>query len=120
MITSPSLIAPAIGELACTSQGFLLLVALTRNAWSPGTGALMTFALGLSGWKCQVPLVSLLIMRLAMSSSAIANEHAATPASKKAKPFMRLPPDLVIVLDTYRRNPWSGSTRASRPRAYSQ
>jgi hypothetical protein len=42
-------------------------------------------------------------MRLARSSSAIANEHAATAASKKAETFMRFPPDLIIVLDTQQR-----------------
>ncbi len=51
----------------------------------------MCLAFGVSGWKNQAPLVSLLIMRLAMSSSAVASEHAATPASKNAQHFMRSP-----------------------------
>src|SRR4051812_12973977 len=80
MITSPSLMAPATGEFACTSQGFAPFVALARNAMPPGTSALMYLAFGLSGWKYQLPFVLVLIILLARSSSANATDASARPA----------------------------------------
>src|SRR5262245_47481631 len=85
MMTSPSWMAPATGELACTSQGLLPLCALTRNANPPGTtvsSTLKCLALGFSGWKYQLPLVSRLIILLARSSSARASVPTARPRDR--------------------------------------
>src|SRR5688572_20996806 len=93
MITSPSLMAPWMDELACTSQGFTPLVALTRKAWPPGMPSTAKyFALGLSGWKFQVPFESLLMVLVQMSSWAMATEPSANPASRQVQNFMRQPP----------------------------
>src|SRR5688572_14439265 len=93
MTTSPSLIAPAMGELACTSQGLRPLSALTRKAYPPGnSGTAKCLALGLSGRMYQVPLVSLLIILLIRSSSAHAIEgrphEDRAPASRPSQIFL--------------------------------
>src|SRR5215510_1053005 len=93
MITSPSLMAPLTGELACTSQGFAPLLAFTRNAWPPGIPSTAKYlAFGLSGWKYQLPLASLLMVLVQMSSSATTTVPKANPASRNNQNFMRQPP----------------------------
>src|SRR5690348_2969010 len=93
MITSPSLMAPLTGELACTSQGFAPLLAFTRNAWPPGMPSTAKYlAFGLSGWKYQLPLASLLMVFDQMSSCATTAVPKAKPASRNNQNFMRQPP----------------------------
>src|SRR5688572_16413815 len=93
MITSPSLMAPLTGELACTSQGFAPLLALMRNAWPPGMPSTAKyFALGLSGCTFQTPFESLLMVLVQMSSSATTAVPKAKPANRNTQSLMRQPP----------------------------
>src|SRR5690349_12704186 len=93
MITSPSLMAPLTGELACTSQGFAPLLAFTRKAWPPGISLTSKyFGFGLSGVTYQLPFSSLLMVLDQISACATTAVPKAKPASRNNQNFMRQPP----------------------------
>src|SRR5690349_7759508 len=93
MITSPSLMAALTGELACTSQGFAPLSAFTRKAWPPGMPSTAKYlAFDLSGVKYQLPLASLLMVFVQMSSWATTSVPKTKPTSSDSQNFMLQPP----------------------------